>query len=87
MTKEEAQTALRQKIAALDIKDLALLVKVASEGINDMSACREIADVVEMRCDELQDWGERILYAGDAKNDLMVLAEVAMGWYDGVPAS
>ena len=85
MTKDDAQTELRQKIMALDINDLALLVKVASEGINDLPASIEIADVVSMQPDQLQEWAERVLLAGDANDCLMVLAEKAMGWYEGVP--
>ena len=75
MTKEEAQTALRQKIAALNNHDLALLLQVANEGINDVPACREIADMVSMKPDQLQEWAERVLDAEDAESDLMVLAE------------
>lgn len=38
----------------LNINDLALLVKVASEGINNIPASIEIADVVSMQPDQLQ---------------------------------
>ena len=85
MKKVEAQAILRERIAALPIDDLAMLVKVAGEAINDMSACREIADIVDLSYDHLHQWGERTLYSGDADTALAVVGETAMGWYENVP--
>lgn len=87
MNKEEAQSLLRQKIDALDIKDLALLVKIASEGLNDLSACEMIADIVNMPVVALHDWNEHVLCAGESERDLMVIAETALGWYDNGSAN
>jgi alkyl sulfatase BDS1-like metallo-beta-lactamase superfamily hydrolase len=87
MTKDEAATALRQKIEALSIEDLGLLIKIASEGINDIPACVEIADVVGMPSAQLQEWAERVLYASGAETDLVPLAETAMGWYENLPVN
>lgn len=86
MSKTEAEALLREKVAALDIKDMALLVKVAGEAINDLSACREIAGIVDMDADALLEWGERVLNSGSHSESLIVLGETAMGWYDGQPA-
>jgi hypothetical protein len=61
---------------------LALLVKAAGEAINDLAACREIADIVGMEAGALLEWGERVLMSGSRAESLLTLGETAMGWYD-----
>jgi hypothetical protein len=86
-TIHEAEVVLRARLAAMPIADLALLVKVASEAINDIAACREIAEIVEHTYDSLNEWGERVLYTDPVggHDTLCVVSEVAMCWYENVP--
>lgn len=69
-------TTLRERIQAISDDDLRLLVKVAFEGINDVDACREIADIVDMKPEDLLAFGERVA------QPLSAVAEQEMGYYD-----
>lgn len=70
--------ALRQKLIGLSDSDLALLVKVAFESINDLIARTMIADIVDLSGDQLVAFGENVI------EPLVTDAETALGWYDEV---
>jgi hypothetical protein len=70
---------LRQKLLSLSDKELALMVKVAFEGINDVAARATIADIVDQTGEKLLAFGETVV------EPLVTDAETVLGWYDNIP--
>jgi hypothetical protein len=66
---------LHELVARMSETDLALLVKVAFEGMNDSDAMKEIADLVNMKPDAIFSFAQHVV------EPLVTTAEITLLWH------
>lgn len=72
---------LREKIMALDDADLARLVMVAAQALNDQNWIVELADLCSTPRDELEEWSVRVVWGDNNEPGLQDAAALALGVY------
>ena len=70
---------LRKNLLVLSDTQLAMLVAVAFEGINDLASRKEIADILSLQPKELETFGE------DVVEPLLDSAHEILGWNTPAP--
>ena len=75
---------LRSQVQALPEEDIARLVMVAAQALNDQNWKSEIADLCDVPKDDLEKWSARVVWGDNGEPALQHAAAVALGWF---PAS
>lgn len=73
-------TTLREKVLALTDEDLARLVIVAAQALNDQVWTAEIADLCDIPKEELEAWSDRVVWTDDPSTSLYEAATYFLGW-------
>lgn len=73
-------TTLREKVLALTDEDLAKLVMVAAQALNDQVWTAEIADLCDIPKEELEAWSDRVVWTDDPSTSLYEAATYFLGW-------
>ncbi|MBI6725673.1 hypothetical protein YA0089_18880 [Pseudomonas viridiflava] len=72
---------LRSQVQALPEEDIARLVMVAAQALNDQNWTSEIADLCDVPKDDLEKWSARVVWGDNGEPALQHAAAVALGWF------
>lgn len=78
-------TTLREQLNALAEEDLARLVMVTAQALNDQEWTAEIAKPCGMSQEQLEAWAERVVWKADPNATLFEAATKVLGWASPAP--